>query len=120
MFADPAVVTVNSVAKSLVRINQDRYSSEYSLRTATEEFRMFIRNSSRIDKKRALRVDRHNVELTHTLFPVAPATRSYVRKAYVVFENEEGDSLTDPQYVTSALLSFLTAANITKLMNLES
>jgi hypothetical protein len=120
MFTDPAVVTVNAVAKNLVRINQDRYSSEYLLRSSTDEFRLRIRNSSRTEKATGIRIDRHNVELTHTLFAVAPATRSYKRFAYVVFENQEGDTLTDPQYVTSALLAFLTAANITKLMNLES
>lgn len=120
MFTDPAVVTVNTVAKNLVRINQDRYSSEYLLRTATEEFRMLIRNSSRVEKGRGVTIDRHNVQLVHTVFPVAPSTRSYIRKAYVVFENEQGDTLTDPQYVTSALMAFMTSANITKLMNLES
>lgn len=120
MFTDPAAITVNSVPKNLVRINQDRYSSEYLLRTSTEEFRMLIRNSTRVEKGRGVTVDRHNVQLVHTVFPVAPSTRSYIRKAYVVFENEQGDTLTDPQYVTSALLAFLSAANITKLMNLES
>lgn len=120
MFADPAVVTINGVPKSLTRINQDKYSSEYCLRTVTEEYRMFIRNTNRTDRTKGIRVDRHNIELTHTVFPVAPATRSYVRKAYVVFENEEGDTLVDPQYVTSGLLAFITPANITKMENLES
>jgi len=121
MFADPAVVTVNAVAKNLVRINQDRYSSEYLLRTATDEFRLTLRNNpKRFDKRLGVTVDRHNVELIHTVFPVSPSTISITRKAYVTFENQIGDTLTDPQYVTTALLSFLTAANITKLMNLES
>jgi hypothetical protein len=52
MFADPSVVTINAVAKNLVRINQDKYSSEYLLRSSTEEFRLNIRNSSYADKKR--------------------------------------------------------------------
>jgi hypothetical protein len=121
MFADPLSVTVNSVAKALIRINQDRYSSEYLLRTATEEFRLKIRNTSRIDKKRGnIEVDRHNVELVHTVFPVAPSTRSFVRNAYAVFENERGDTLLDPAYIVVALSGFLTQANALKLMNLES
>jgi hypothetical protein len=123
MFADPAVVTVNAVAKNLIRINQDGYSSEYLLRAAGEEFRMRIRNSSYTDKKRGGRVDRHTVELVNEVYAVAPAIRSTIRKTYVVIENDVGDTLTDPIYVASALLTFLTAgsnANIVKLLNTES
>jgi hypothetical protein len=122
-FADPAVITVNGVAKSLVRIRQDGYSSEYLLRTATDEYRLNVRNTSYVDKKRGVSIDRHNAELLHTVFPVAPATLSTVRKAYVVIENQKGDTLTDPTNDAVGLLSFLTAssaANVTKMMNLES
>jgi len=121
MFADPFTVTVNGVAKNLIRINQDRYSSEYVLKGALDEYRMTIRNSpNQTDKKRGVTFDRHNVELIHTVYAVAPATRSYIRKAYFVFLNEQGDTLVDPQYITSALFAAFTAANITKLENLES
>lgn len=120
MFADPAVVTINAVAKNLVRINQDKYSSEYLLRTATEEFRLNIRNSSYYDKKRTVTIDRHNCEIIHTVFPVAPATSSTVRKTYTVIENQRGDTLTDPRNVALGIYAFLTSANIDKLMNFES
>jgi hypothetical protein len=123
MFADPAVVTINAVAKNLVRINQDKYSSEYLLRTGTEEFRLNIRNTSYFDKKRSVNIDRHNIELIHTVFPVAPATLSTVRKVYTVIENQQGDTLTDPVNVAAGLCNYLTAstnANMTKLMNFES
>jgi hypothetical protein len=123
MFADPQTLTVNSVAKALVRINQDQYSSEYLLRSSTDEFRLKIRNTSYTDKARKVIIDRHNVEFVHTVFPVSPATISTIRKTYVVIENQQSDTLTDPTYVASALLVWLTAstnANITKLMNFES
>ena len=120
MFADPAVITINGVAKSLVRINQDGYSSEYLLRTATNELRLFIRNTSYVDKKRGVTIDRHNVELRETVFPVAPATLSVIRKTYAVIENQQGDTLTDPTNDAVGLVGFLTAANITKLLNQES
>lgn len=120
MFADPATLTVNAVAKNLIKIRQDNYSSEYMLRTANDEFKLNIRNTSYSDKKRGVSIDRHNVELIHTVFPVAPATLSTVRKCYAVIENQQGDTLTDPQYVASALFAFLSAANITKLLNWES
>lgn len=123
MFADPQTITVNAVAKALVRINQDAYSSEYLLRSATDEFRLKIRNSTYLDKSRKVSIDRHNVEFTHTVFPVAPATLSTIRKTYVVIENQQGDTLTDPTYAAAGLLAWLTAssnANITKLLNFES
>jgi hypothetical protein len=123
MFADPQTLTVNSVAKALVRINQDQYSSEYLLRSTTNEFRLKIRNSSYLDKARKVMIDRHNVEFAETVFPVAPATLSTVRKTYIVMENQQGDTLADPTYDAAALFAWLTAstnANITKLMNFES
>lgn len=123
MFADPAVLTIGGQAKSLVRINQDQYSSEYCLRSATDEFRLRVRNQTYLDKKRGVSIDRHNVELVHTVFPVAPATLSTVRKCYAVLENQQGDTLTDPVNVASGMFAFLTAtsnANLTKLTNFES
>lgn len=120
MFSDPAVVTINAVAKNLVRINQDKYSSEYVLRSATDEYRLNIRNSSYLDKKRGVTIDRHNVELIHTVFPVAPATTSTVRKTYTVIENQRGDTLVDPRNAALGLFAFLTSANIDKMMNFES
>ncbi|DAD51811.1 coat protein [ssRNA phage Gerhypos.4_12] len=120
MFADPAVVTINAVAKNLVRINQDKYSSEYLLRTSTEEHRLFIRNTSYVDKRRGVTIDRHNVEIVNTVFPVAPATTSIVRKTYTVIENQQGDTLVDPRNVALGLFAFLSSAKIDQLMNLES
>lgn len=123
MFADPQTLTVNAVAKALNRIGSGNGTAEYLLRSSTDEFRLNIRNTSYTDKKRAVKIDRHNVEFVHTVFPVAPATLSTMRKAYVVIENQQGDTLADPTYVASALFAWLTAstnANITKLMNYEA
>lgn len=123
MFADPQTLTVNSVAKALNRISSGQGSSEYLLRSATEEFRLNIRNTSYTDKKRQVVIDRHNVESVHTVFPVAPSLVSQVRKTYFVIENQRGDTLTDPVYLASALFTWATAssnANTTKLINYES
>lgn len=124
MFADPAVISINAVNKSLNRISGPVNGiSEYQLRSATDEYRLTIRNTSRTEKVTGVKVDRHNVELIHTVFPVAPATIATVRKSYCVIENQEGDTLLDPTYVAAGMFTFLTAssnANITKLMNDES
>lgn len=123
MFTDPTTVTIDGVGNALVRINQDQYSSEYLLRSSTDELRLRIRNTSYLDKKRNVMIDRHNVELIKTIFPVAPATLSTVRKVYTVLENQQGDTLADPVKQAAGLFAWLTAstnANLTKLMNYES
>lgn len=123
MFADPQSITVNAVARALVKINQDKYSSEYRLLASDRETTFNIRNSTYLDKKRGVTINRHNVEVIETVFPVAPATTSSVRKAYMVIENQLGDTLTDPVYIAASLCGWLTAstnANLTKLMNSES
>jgi len=122
MFADPAVITVDGAAKSLVRINQDKYSSEYLLRTAVDEWRLIVRNSTYLDKQLKVEFDRHTAQFTHVIFPTATAP-AYRRKSYVVMENQRGDSIVGPVAIAQALLSFLTAssgANLTKLTNFES
>jgi hypothetical protein len=123
MFADPQTLTVNAVAKNLQKINMDKYSSEYLLRSTTEEYRLFIRNSSRFDKARGVQIDRHNVEFRWTVFPVAPATRSYIRRMYAVVENEVGDTTVDPVNLAIALCNWLSASsgnNVSKMINYES
>lgn len=124
MFADTITLTVNSVAKVLTRINQDGYSSEYYLRSTTDQYQLFIRNTRVNDKKRAgVQMDQHNVELIHTIFPVAPATLSTVRRCFATFLNQQGDTLSDPLNDALAFLSWLSASSgaaIGKLQNFES
>lgn len=122
MFSDTLTITINSVAKTLTRINQDKYSSEYFLRETTGEFRLKLRNTSYTDKTRPVpvTVDRHNVEFVQTLYAVAPALNSTVRKAYAVVENDRGDTIVDPVKVWAGTMAFITEANLTKLANFES
>lgn len=119
MFADPQTVTINSVAKNLVKINQDQYSSEYLLRSALDEFRMRIRNTSSKPKGSSVMRDRHNVEIIHDVFATATAP-AYRRKAYFVLENDQGDTLLDPRYLMLGLVGWTSSANIDKLLNFES
>ena len=119
-FADTITVTINSVAKTLARINQDSYSSEYFLRSTTDEFRLKIRNSSYVNKASGRTVDRHNVELQQVVYPVLPSTISTTRKAYCVLENERVDTLADPLNFDLGFVAFFTSPTITKLINYES
>jgi len=120
MFADTITVTINSVAKVLNRINQDGYSSEYFLRSSTDDFRLRLRNSTYNDKTRGVKVDRHNIELIHTIYPVAPATLSTIRKHYSVLENDSTDTIADVSKFAAGVCAFQTEANYLKMLNWES
>lgn len=123
MFSDTLTITIAGSPKALNRIRQDNYSSEYLLRTTTDEYRIFIRNTSSADKKRGVQQDVHNVELRHTIFPVAPATLSTVRIAYFVLKSQQGDTLSASVDEAAGLFAWATAStnlSLTKLMNFES
>lgn len=120
MFSDTLAITVDGVEKSLTRINQDAYASEYLLREDTGEFSLRIRNTSYVRKATAVKVDRHNVELVHTVYGIEASDPAIVRKVYIIFENDRGDPLADAEANTTGLVTFLTEANILKMLNWES
>lgn len=120
MFADTITVTINAVAKILVRINQDGFSSEYLLRETTGEFSLKLRNTSYTDKARGVKVDRHNVELVETVYAVSPATIPLIRKYYSILENDKTDLVVSSAKFAAGITAFQTEANFTKLLNWES
>jgi hypothetical protein len=121
MFPDPTVVTINAVAKNLIRINQDGYSSEYLLKETTGEYSLKLRNSSYNDTSRGgIKVERHNVELIYTIYPVAPAIYPTRRKEYLVFEKDQGDDAALMAKLVAGVSAFMTEANAIKLLNFES
>jgi hypothetical protein len=120
-FPDTITVTINTVAKTLNRVRDVDYGSEYRLRNANiEEYRVLIKNSSYVDRSTKVAYDRHSFELTHTVHPVAPATTPTIRKSYLVLENQQTDTIVDPVKHAAGMMAFLTEANLTKLVNFES
>lgn len=86
MLADPQSATFTLGPKSLVRINQDQYSSEYYLRESDVEYRLRIRHQKVAPSaKYPLGLDRHNVELTETTFATSTVPE-FSRKCYGVME----------------------------------
>lgn len=119
MFADTLTITINAVAKVLNRVNQDKYASEYFLRTATDSYRLNIRNSSRTDKSLGV-LDRHAIEFVHEMYPVAPAVTPTVKKIYTVLEHGSNDITVDVAKFAAGFVAFTTEANWTKTINWES
>lgn len=104
-FGSTLTLTVNSVAKVLNRINQDNYGSEYYLRSATEEYRVKIRHSKESANKDGKVPDRHNVEVTHTIFATSTVP-AIVRQAYLVVRIFGDDDLTAAGYLLAAAAAY--------------
>lgn len=112
---NPLVITVNSVAKSLPKINQDNYGSEYYLREATEDYRVKIRHSKEAAQKNGSQLERHNVELTRTIFAASTDERDVVLQTYTVIRCEKSSDLTKLGHTQAALNGLLTAGVVSDL-----
>lgn len=117
--ANPAVVTVNAVAYDLPRINMDNFGSEYLYSGTTFELRLKIRNSKEGVKAGVTQVDRHNVELTQTVYPTTD-TPQIVRQAYMVIRNGFSDDKALVQDVGEALVDFMTDAHLLDVITWQS
>lgn len=109
-FANPLVITVNGVAKTLLKINQDNYGSEYFLREATQSFRVKIRHTREAGSTATGKIHRSNVEITQTIFAVAPAVTDNVRQVYQVLRNGESDDMAAVGYLGAALSGLMVQA----------
>lgn len=125
MFGNSIALTKNGSAWNTVSRIGDAgdNGSRYYYRAADADITFTIRHSNYTvnDKsnRKGMVVDRHNVELLFRQFGTG-TTPDFVQKAYIVFENDRGDSLTAPQDVVGALQEFLTDANVLKLLTWES
>jgi hypothetical protein len=107
-FADPLVITVNAVAKSMARVNSsDPYSSEYFLKEALEEFRVKIRHSDEKSLVKGGAVARHNVEFTNYVYPTAALPNGVFRQVYTVIRNNPADSAVQMDYLSDGLADWV-------------
>lgn len=119
-FSDPLPLTLDGVVKNLVRIDTGKYSSEYALVEATQEFRCFIRSQT-IGKPDASGRNkiRHNIIVRWILFATA-TTLEQVRQTSTSIDHWYGDDVTKFDDTAIAAATLLTAANVLKLNNYES
>jgi hypothetical protein len=121
MFADTITLALTGVGnKTVIRINQDQYASEYLLREATESTRLRIRHSKVLDKDTGQTYDRHNVEIVRTIFATSTVAQ-YQQKCYVVWETLPSDGA---QAVAGGLAAWMQSttpkANLAGLVAWES
>lgn len=116
MFADPQSVTINAVPVSLPRISTGQAESTY--RSADETVQMRISHQESKGRKR------HMVRLDKTVIAADPLTAENAsQKAGVYIVVDEplfGFDDTNLDYQVDALVAWLTAGNIAKLLGSES
>jgi hypothetical protein len=106
--------------KVLVKINQDQYSSEYLLRSSTDEYRARIRHTKvGPTAQRNYTADRHNFEVVQTIFEAAGVPQ-YERKFYFVIETKPGDVATNLADAVADLMILSTDAFLVSLAGWES
>lgn len=111
-FGSTIVLTVNAVAKTLNRVNQDNYGSEYLLRETLQEFRLKIRHSKVKSKSGGSDLDRHNIEVVQTVFAVAGVSDEVARTVYMIFMAPYNDNLTSVGYLTDAFVNYIDSATV--------
>lgn len=119
-FAKPLVLDYNgSATKSLPLVSQDGYNTEYYLRGTTDEFRVKIRHATENKKADGTVMQRHNVEMTRTIFGVGDNPDT-VQQVYLVVRNSSRDSAVEIGYLGKALSLLMVEARYSDLVGLLS
>ncbi len=115
--ANPIVLNYNSGTKSLVKINQDAFGSEYYLRESTQDWRIKIRHTKETAKSGSAALERHNVELTQTVFSTTLGVPDTVIQVYAVIRNAKSSTAADVAKLGDALSDFLDNTHYQDLTN---
>lgn len=89
MYANTLTLTIDGVAKTLLRRNQDNYGSEYSFKDSVEKIIMKIRHST--ETQGGFSVNRHNVFVERTVYATPTASESYWSTTVTLRDREGSD-----------------------------
>jgi hypothetical protein len=112
MLANTLTLTIATVAKTLTRINQDNYGSEYRLVSASERITLKIRHSS--NSSNGSKFDQHNVMVEWIKIPAAPALPSTLTVS-TTLRGQLGSDPADLDALSDAL-GVLVAANLAAIV----
>jgi hypothetical protein len=106
--------------KVLIKILEQNYSSEYLLRSATDEYRARIRHTKvGPTVQRPYEADRHNFEVVQTVF-ATESVPQFERKFYFVIETKPGDTATVLADAVADLMILTSNAFLVSLDGWES
>lgn len=111
---DPLVLTIAGNAKSLNKINQDGYGSEFLLRETLQEIRAKIRHSQTKADANGVVYERHNFEVVTTVY-AATGVPEYHDKFYFVMERKAAQTDVDMPDAVADLMIASTDAFLVKL-----
>lgn len=116
MFSDPQVITVNSVAKSMPRVEQNGRQAVYSL--ADGSFKLTISHQANKDRVRSMaRFDQRLIAVD----PISSANDYEDGGIYVVVDRPlVGFSLTQLEQMRAGFLTWLDSTAFAKLFGQES
>lgn len=117
MIGDPVQITYNTVAKDLVRVNQDNFGASYYLEDGTERFNLSVKHTipakGKPGESHLVRLDVEHYDANSVLLRTA--------SAWTVIRTDNGiQDATSSSRAALALLGLLTSANITKVLSRES
>lgn len=115
--ANPLVIAYDGSNISMVKINQDSFGSEYYFRDSTQDFRVRIRHTVESPGKNGLTFERHNVELTRTLFSTVLGTPDLVEQIYFVLRNTKSDPAATVAKLGDMMTAFATNTHYQDLTN---
>lgn len=122
MLGDTVTVTLGGsggTERVLKKINQDNYAAEYLDRATSDEVRLRVRHTVETPKAGQVALDRHNVELTQTVF-ATETDPEYTRQYYTVFRLAKGDVAAECVDVAEALTYLSDATFLGKIAGWES
>jgi hypothetical protein len=112
MLANTLTLTINSVAKTLLRSNQDNFGSVYQLKSPTERITLRIRHSEQTVKGAVF--DQHNAVVEWVKIPTAPAV-PLTLTASITLRGQFGTDPADLDNLSDAL-GVLFAANLATIV----
>jgi hypothetical protein len=102
------------------KINQDNYSAEYLHRNATDEVRVKVRHTTENPGSDGRKLDRHNVEITQTVYAVPDTSPEYRRVVSYTVRNFPDDTAADVVDVGEAMSYVMDDTLLTGLNGWES
>lgn len=92
MFNNTLTLTIGGFDRTLIRVNQDNYGSEYTYRDSVEQISMKIRHSAETNGPTA--INRHNVFIERTVYATPTALEKYF-SVTVTLRDRKGSNPTD-------------------------
>jgi hypothetical protein len=118
MLGNTLVLPISGGDITLVKINQDAYSSEYALRTSTIVWTAKIRHT-KVKTASGLMYDRHNFEVVKTTLATDTVPEFY-QKFFFVDERKPGDTVVTLADGVADLMILTSNAFLNSLVQWES